>query len=325
MKHFVWAVVMMAIGACTMVACEKDKPQQPQQQDPQQQEVTDDSLYMMRHLFCPLGSTYTYGHEIIASSYILSLWREKVYVFNSQDEFDSIFPACELPVEVDFSTQTLIVLINFTWDNPGPGTIDQYWQMVDDTMKVTVMYTLGGPFDGGPYQYAFTVDKLTCGQVVDIDLQAVARGSISPFKLPTWQCTTDNYSIKMFPNDCGFRITQFMFSQMPPDGFDSVFTPFAGHAPDDRTYPHFQYSRQWISPNSVEILTIDSISGNTLDTPILMQIEHLDRNTQRWTNITPGADTNSLLIKEFLFKRVIPDSRPGLSSIPRQTRVKCEN
>lgn len=166
MKNLVWAVVAMAIGTCTIVACEKEKDHQEgetrQLEDRQKDNPLLDSL---RSSICP-RTTNTF---LLSDAPFLEIW-DTLYVINTHEEFDSLFPACEFPEDINLDNQTLIVAMgesNYTLLNiTEPAKYHQSGDTITAFFSVNVVSQI--PNSGSWCHMFGTPDKWPMGRVAKI-------------------------------------------------------------------------------------------------------------------------------------------------------------
>ena len=84
---------------------------------------------------------------------------EQLVIINSQEEFDSVFHGCAMPLEVNFSNKTLLCIYGYCTQ----CVIDTYARVdfnEDSSVTVTVTVELGDCLSAEPWYMAFVCDKI---------------------------------------------------------------------------------------------------------------------------------------------------------------------
>lgn len=94
---------------------------------------------------------------------------EQLVIINSQEEFDSVFHGCAMPLEVDFSNKTLLCIYGYCTQ----CVIDTYARVdfnEDSSVTVTVTVELGHCLSAEPWYMAFVCDKIENNQNVSLTI-----------------------------------------------------------------------------------------------------------------------------------------------------------
>lgn len=92
---------------------------------------------------------------------------EQLVIINSQEEFDSVFHECAMPLDVDFSSKTLLCIYGYCTQ----CIIDTYARVdfnEDSSVTVTITVKLGDCLSAEPWYMAFVCDKIENNQNISL-------------------------------------------------------------------------------------------------------------------------------------------------------------
>lgn len=92
---------------------------------------------------------------------------EQLLIINSQEEFDSVFRECAMPLDVDFSSKTLLCIYGYCTqciiDTNARVDFNE-----DSSVTVTITVKLGDCLSAEPWYIAFVCDKIESNQNVSL-------------------------------------------------------------------------------------------------------------------------------------------------------------